>query len=573
MRIEERQAEVNSFLSEFLPDKPKKETPPSAAPSAPSTTDAILLDRAMAAANGEKFSRLYAGDWRGDYPSQSEADAGLCTMLAFWTVDEDQIDRIFRTSRLYREKWDEVHHSSGATYGRETISRAIAFCSESWAGDAEDPGDSGAGWGTGAGVRGPASWSRSLIRGPGKGSRPEPVVANVLTVLTGHPSWTETIGWDEFAQKVVIRARPPYRAEGMAIPTAGVEWTDDDDIRTASWFQNNLKMMVSPTVVNQGVLAAAKGNSFHPVREYLHGLRWDGIQRLSGMFITYFGAEDTTYVRAIARKWLVSAVARVEKPGCKVDTMIILEGEQGIGKSRSARILAGESWFTDELDVIGTKDASLQLQGVWFVELAELDALNRSETSKVKAFVSKSDDRFRPPYARATQRFPRQSVFVGTSNHGDYLRDETGGRRFWPVKCGKGDINVEGLKRDRDQLWAEAVVAYRASECWWLDEPGLVRQAAEEQDERLQLDAWEPLVATFVRGKPSTSVAEVFAMLGVETPKQGQTEQNRVARILRHLGWTRKQARLSTSPASGSFVTPTPPKRDREWRYFPPPGP
>lgn len=560
---------MNSFLSEFFPDKPKKEKPRSVAPTAPSTTDAILLDRAMAAVNGEKFSRLYEGDWHRDYASQSEADAGLCAMLAFWTGDEEQIDRIFRTSSLYREKWDEVHHSSGATYGSETISRAVAFCAERFAGSVCG---SASGVGGHKGSSRASSWRGPLIRKPGRGGRPEPVVANILTVLTGHPLWKGRLGWNDFGQRIMILGPLPFMPDGVAIPIGGLEWIDYHDIQTASWLQTETKMMVSPAVVSQGALAAAKENSFHPVRDYLLGLKWDGTNRLDGFLIKHFGAEDTAYVRAVGRKWLVSAVARVEKPGCKVDTMVILEGEQGKGKSRSARILAGESWFTDELDVIGTKDASLQLQGVWFVELAELDALNRSETSKIKAFMSKSDDRFRPPYGRASQRFPRQCVFVGTVNHGDYLRDETGGRRFWPVKCGKGDIDVEGLTRDRDQLWAEAVVAFRAGERWWLDDAALIRQAEEEQDGRLQVDAWEPLVAAFVERKTSTSVAEILLdKLGVETAKQGQLEQNRVARILRHLGWTRKQARLSASPASGSFVTPSPPKRKRGWRYFPPP--
>ena len=308
--------------------------------------------------------------------------------------------------------------------------------------------------------------------------------------------------------------------------------------------QTKYGLLVNPEVARQAALTVARDHSFHPVREYLEGLMWDGSPRLDSMLTTYFGVKESPYTMAVSACWPISAVARVFDPGCKADQVLILEGRQGSKKSTGLRTLGG-SWFTDEIDAIGSKDAATQLQGVWIVELPELDAMSRSEVSRIKAFMSKSFDRFRPPYGKHAIRFERQCVFAGTVNHSDYLRDETGNRRFWPVRCssagGNADIDIDGLKRDRDQIWAEAVARYRRGEMWWLESAGLVADATAEQDARYATDAWESLIALFVLSKDWTTVAEVLNHLSVETPKQGQAEQNRVARCLKRLRWQRKQ--------------------------------
>jgi putative DNA primase/helicase len=177
----------------------------------------------------------------------------------------------------------------------------------------------------------------------------------------------------------------------------------------------------------------------------------------------------------VAARWLISAVARVFQPGAKADCCLILEGGQGIGKSSALRIL-GDPWFTDEIADLGGKDASFQTQGVWIVEIAELDSMNRSEVSRIKSFMSRNVGRFRPPYGRRIVESPRQCVFAGSVNHNVYLRDETGGRRFWPVEC--RSIDLAGLKRDRDQPWAEAVFKYQAGSPWWLESAELITKAA-----------------------------------------------------------------------------------------------
>ena len=178
------------------------------------------------------------------------------------------------------------------------------------------------------------------------------------------------------------------------------------------------------------------------MKAYLQGLLWDGVERLDRWLSTYLGAEDTDYSRAVGSRWLISAVARIFQPGAKADCCLILEGPQGIRKSTALRTIAGE-YFTDELADLGSKDAAMQTRGVWIIELSELDNLSHAEVARIKAFMSRTTDRFRPPYGMRLVESPRQCVFAGTVNHGTYLRDETGGRRFWPVVCGR--IDVEGL--------------------------------------------------------------------------------------------------------------------------------
>src|SRR5581483_7104435 len=191
----------------------------------------------------------------------------------------------------------------------------------------------------------------------------------------------------------------------------------------------------------QAVQTAARDRPIHPVKAYLHALLWDGVQRVDTWLSAYLGAEDTEYARAVGSRWLISAVARIYRPGVKADCCLILEGPQGIKKSTALRTLAGE-YFTDELADLGSKDAALQIRGVWIVEISELDSLARSEIASIKAFMSRTADRFRPPFGKRVVECPRQCVFAGTVNHTEYLRDETGARRFWPVLCGTIDIEA-----------------------------------------------------------------------------------------------------------------------------------
>jgi predicted P-loop ATPase len=256
--------------------------------------------------------------------------------------------------------------------------------------------------------------------------------------------------------------------------------------------------------------------------------------------------------------------------------MLILEGPQGAKKSTALKVLAGEDWFTDELAEIGSKDAAQQMRGVWIIEIAELDAIGRAEVSRIKSFLTRTNDRYRPPYERYVIDVPRQCVFAGSVNPDTYLRDETGNRRFWPIRCGR--IDLEALRRDRDQLWAEAVALHASGAIWWIEDPELKRLADAEQEERYQSDAWDGLIDRWLvydkqrvnygygayddwreeeveRAVPlaDVSVAEILQQaIGIEPGRWTRGDQMRVAAYLKGNGWERYQCR-----AVGR----------REWRY------
>jgi predicted P-loop ATPase len=327
------------------------------------------------------------------------------------------------------------------------------------------------------------------------------------------------------------------------------EWTDQEDRLAAEWLQKQ-GILVSVEIAGQAVQTAARDHPFHPVRSYLKGLQWDGVERLECWLSTYLGCEDTKYSRAVGSRWLISAVARIFRPGAKADCCLILEGPQGIRKSTALRTLAGE-YFTDELADLGSKDAAMQTRGVWIIELSELDSLSDSDVARIKAFMSRTTDRFRPPYGMRLVESPCQCVFAGTVNQSTYLRDETGGRRFWPVACGR--INIDAVARDRDQLWAEARARFDADAAWWLETNELAQMASDQQMDRYEGDPWEEVIAPWLEARSSVSIGEVLEKcLQKAQALWTQTDKNRAARCLKALGWERYRER------QGSRL---------EWRY------
>ncbi len=241
---------------------------------------------------------------------------------------------------------------------------------------------------------------------------------------------------------------------------------------------------------------------------------------------------------------------------------MILEGPQGLKKSTALKTIA-EPWFTDEIADLGSKDAAMQTRGVWVIEIAELDSMSRSDVGRIKAFMSRSTDRFRPPYGKRLIESPRQCTFSGSVNHSSYLRDETGGRRFWPVAC--SCIRIDELARDRDQLWAEAVKQFRGGSPWWLDSVLLNRLAEREQSDRYEGDPWDDLIAPwlsrpvarydgggliapFTSDADSVSITDVLAhCIGKRPDHWTQADKNRVGRCLRALGWERYRGRTGNS--------------------------
>lgn len=234
--------------------------------------------------------------------------------------------------------------------------------------------------------------------------------------------------------------------------------------------------------------------------------------------------------------FLVAMVARIYEPGCKADYMLVFEGPQGVGKSRVCRALGGR-WFSDGLPDIRDKDGTQHLRGKWLIEIAELAAIGRAEAEALKSFVSRPIERYRPSYGRNEVIEPRQCVFVGTTNKTVYLKDETGARRFWPVKVGK--IDIEALKRDRDQLFAEAVAAYRAGEQWWPDSEFERRHIKPEQEVRYEADPWEQAILEYVAPLSRVRVTDIArdALHIASIGKIGTADQRRIAGVLVSKGW------------------------------------
>jgi len=362
--------------------------------------------------------------------------------------------------------------------------------------------------------------------------------ANLELILRNDPAWNGVIRFNEFANAVVFGSPPP---DDFLDRKTGDEWTDDDDVSCANWFQRQWRIKYPETLIRGVVSLVSKRNAFDPMRDSLRSLVWDQVPRVDTWLVKYLGAEDTPYTRSVGRWWLVSAVARALDPGCKVDHTLILEGGQGAGKSTVVQILAGEDFFLENLDDIGSVESYKQLQGVWIIELAELDAVSRAELSTIKRFITTRIDRFRPSYARRAQPFPRRCVFIGTTNRDDYLADPTGGRRFWPVQCGEVDLN--GIRRDRDALLAEAVVLFEAGDSWWPRTDDEILACAVEQADRYNEDVWTEQVEKIVAHQEEVTAYEVLTQLGVEASRMSGQNTKRVGAILMRLGWLQQRKR------------------------------
>jgi putative DNA primase/helicase len=334
-----------------------------------------------------------------------------------------------------------------------------------------------------------------LIRGQ-RGSKAN--AANVVTILKKHPLWKAVIAYDAFGERIVTLKPPPCDAlDAPATITTG-ELSSVDTARLINWMSRHAKIDISPKIAAQALMVVAQANRFHPVLNYLRRIPWDLVPRLDTCLVRYFGADDTPYVRGVGARWMISAIARVMQPGCQVDCTLVLEGPQGHGKNRALRALVPEpEWYVDSTINIGDKDSLQNLHGVWIYGFDELDSLSRHEVSRIKTFLTQTTDRFRPPYADKPQSFRRQNIFVGTTNDTVYLNDKTGNRRFLPVRL-VNKMDIEALKRDRDQLWAEAKARYSNGERWHVNTIAFRKLCEAEQAERVVADPWEEIVARWI---------------------------------------------------------------------------
>lgn len=382
-------------------------------------------------------------------------------------------------------------------------------------------------------------------------------LANVLQILLCSPEWAGVLAFNEARQEFEMLQPAPFVPEAEVEGWTARPWTGVDDTLAAVWLQRRWQINVNEKIVASAVSAAAARRRYNPLQVWLASRVWDGVPRLERWLSIYAGAEETPYTRAAGAAWLRGAVARALQPGVKFDAALILEGEQGAGKSSIFAILAGD-YFLDEVQDLTSKDTKISIGRAWIVELAELSALNRHEVELTKQFLSKRFDNYRPPFERRALDVPRRCVFGGSTNRSEYLRDETGARRFWPVKVGQ--VNLAALRADRDQLLAEAVLSWRALGDEGLRLPVEVRAAHREAaEERRQADAWEEPIRAYLQGKSSVSLGDVLEFgLGIDKDRWGRSEQMRASTVLGVIGWGRRRVR-----AEGELV----------WRYVPPPTP
>lgn len=399
------------------------------------------------------------------------------------------------------------------------------------------------------------SWSE-LVRWGDKGIAAS--LRNATLILGRAENWKGVVAFNERFGQVQFRKAPPIE-RAPSRRSYPRELLDVDETDIANWLEEVTHTEFPISKVHAAVQSVAAESRFDPVCEYLDGLDWDGETRLEGWLVQLMGAEDLPVTRSFGSKWLISAVARAFRPGCKVDHMLVIEGPQGARKSSALAVLAGRAeWFCDKLpDLRLEKAAAEALQGPWIIEMAELDAMSKAEATTIKSFLTANQDRFRPAYGRNPITRPRRCVFVGTTNDEQYLRDATGGRRFWPVRIFKqnlpaGKIDLLQVAAARDQLWAEAVVRFRAGEPWYLDDPEVEELAECEQEARFEVDEWEGRLRDFLddklnqdfSGHVRVTVGECLEQLGFSDPKDWDPRhQRRVGKTLKRIGWERKRRR------------------------------
>lgn len=343
-----------------------------------------------------------------------------------------------------------------------------------------------------------ASWVLKLQAHP-KTGEPLNTIQNVQVILENDPRLKGRVYHDEMAGRPMAVSPLPWEPAGQACSVK--QWTDADDSGLRGYMEAVYGITGKEKIMD-GFAVYALNHKVHKLRDYLSALAWDGVLRVDTLLVDYFGAEDNVYTREAIRKTLIGAVARIFHPGIKFDTMLILAGQQGIGKSTFFRCL-GMDWYSDSLCTFEGKDAAELLQGYWILEAGELTGMTKSEMNTVKQFLSKCDDVYRAAYGKRTEKYPRQCIIVGTTNETEFLKDYTGNRRFWPV-----DLTGEGHRKNiwRDlpaeapQIWAEAAALYRLGEPLTLSEEA-ERMAEHAQEEHREASYSEGAIIEFLEKK------------------------------------------------------------------------
>lgn len=403
--------------------------------------------------------------------------------------------------------------------------------------------------GAGLVLGGREDWRDLLKWAPAKTKKalpyPKKCLENVLTTLLHCPAWQGVVRHNIFTDRMELAGALPT-AENHENPDSSGAWRDGPALWCISWFNSTLGFEPSNDMMERALAEVARGKPYHPVREYLQALKWDGVLRTDSMLHQMFGAENSPANCAIGSKWLVSAVARVMSPGCQVDHMLVLEGPQGTRKSTALRTLVGDAWFRNSPLDLRDKDAMQALRGCWVYEFDELDSFRGRDATRVKSFITGRVDSYRPPYGRHPIDVPRQCAFAGSTNEERYLSDPTGNRRFWPVLCGA--IDIPALLAARDQIWAEAFHRFQAGELWYVPEGELADELRRLQGERQELDPWVDQLRKWVdslleirRQEGITTQQAMESGLDLKATSVGRKEETRVGHALKSMGWERRR--------------------------------
>lgn len=361
----------------------------------------------------------------------------------------------------------------------------------------------------------------------------------------------DLVQFNLFSNQIEFRKPAPWHNQINPISY----WRDEDGPMMKLWLEKTLGFYVPTTKITETLQAIAHLYEHHPVKYYLENLKWDEQARLDTWLEMYCGAPDNIYVRQVGAKSLISAVARIMTPGVQNDSILVLEGEQGIGKSSLCRILGG-AWSAEIIiDPKNAKETVGDMQGAWIIEAAEMEFVKKADVQSMKAFMTRGTDKVRLPYDRFAKILPRNCVFIGTINpsaDNKYLHDATGNRRFWPIAI--KDVNMELLKQDRDQLFAEAYYRFKQGERHYITDVRVKKIAQEETAKRTSGEAWQDIIenwinTTSLKTNKIKMVDIAVDVLGLSAQLYNRHSQSRISQALKNLGYEPKLGRNPVNQA------------------------
>tara|TARA_R100000315_G_C5228992_1_gene139929 strand:+ start:567 stop:1907 length:1341 start_codon:yes stop_codon:yes gene_type:complete len=356
----------------------------------------------------------------------------------------------------------------------------------------------------------------------------KPTVPNLITIMERDKRWKKKIWLNEFSNVIYMKQSA---------------LKDTDYTRIKRWMYGHYNVHFTTDSIVEATNYIAEVNGHNPLTSWLNESVWDGVPRMDEWLVRACGSEDNKLNREIGRRWLIQCVARAMEPGCKADCVLILVGPQGARKSTTFRILGSPEYFCDTPMDIGSSNAYMQIHRAWIYEVAELDSIRRARNSSTKAFLSAQEDTFRLPYARQTVTLKRHTVFCGTTNKAEFITDETGSRRYWPIQVGKMDTNW--TEHNRAQLWAEAVVAYKNGEKWYLENETQEELDTQSSDFR-QFDPWHEIIERYIRsnGVNCSTTDLMENALKLDKYQMSRASEMRVGDIMRQLGYDRVRRRV-----------------------------